>query len=308
METNQKSGDDVKDTFFRKLFSEKERAIELCNALEGTNYPPNAHMVLCNLEESLLRRYNDCAIAVENQLLVFSEHQSTLNRNMPLRLLSYATDVLYTWFVKMKEIYKEQLFKIPTPKFYVLYNGEKKLNHEVLRLSDAFEIEANEFSLELTVKVLNVNYGSGSEALDKSPSLSGYAYLVEQIRQYQQNGLKRDKAISRAINHCIEKNVLADFLQKHYKEAAIMFARNYSFEEELEALREEAEEKAEKAAKKAAKEATEKATKIALVEGMENGMIKSAIQLLKNGMIISDIIRILELPDNLAKELERASV
>ena len=39
-DTRQKSGNDVKDTLFRKLFSEKERAIELCNALEGTNYPP----------------------------------------------------------------------------------------------------------------------------------------------------------------------------------------------------------------------------------------------------------------------------
>lgn len=266
-EGKQKSGNDIKDTLFRKLFSEKDRAIELCNALEGTNYPPDANAMVCNLEESLLRRYNDSAIAVENQLLVFSE-QSSLNPNMPIRLLSYATDAYYTWFIKMKEIYKEQLFKIPTPKFYVLYNGEKELTQDVLRLSDAFILEAGEFSLELTVKVLNVNYGSGCDAMEKSPSLKGYSYLVELIRQHQRKGLSRDKAIKPAIRQCIDENILADFLQEHFEEVANMLAKEYRLEDELEARME---------------------------EGMEQGIIQSAMKLLKGGKDLNIVCDMLEL-------------
>jgi len=296
-----KSGTDVKDTFFRKLFSEKTRAIELCNALVGTNYPPHANAIMCNLDESLLRRYNDSAIAVENQLFVFSEHQSTINRNMPLRLLSYATDVLYTWFVKMNEIYKEKVYKIPTPKFYVLYNGEKKLTHDVLRLSDAFEIKADEFSLELTVRVLNVNYGSGCETLNKSPSLNGYAYLVALIRQHQRNGLDRDKAISSAINQCIEKNILADFLQAHYKEAAIMFARNYSWEDEKAAI-------AEEAAERGMEQGREQGREQGMEQGKELGLFQAAKQLLKTGMALNEIVKALELSDHQAEELARVTL
>ena len=242
-QVKQKSKNTEKDSFFRKLFGEKERAIELVNAVEGTSYPLDADAKICNLDDSLVWRYNDSAIAVEDKLLVFSEHQSSINPNMPLRLLAYATDVLYTWFVKVRETYKEQIFKIPTPKFYVLYNGEKELDQDVLRLSDAFELEADEFSLELTVKVINVNYEGGNEILEKSPSLKGYAYLVDLIRQNQRQGMSKDKAIRPAIQQCIEEGILADFLQEHFEEVANMLAKEYRFEDELEARAEESMEK-----------------------------------------------------------------
>jgi len=49
--------------------------------------------------------------------------------------------------------------------------------------------------------------------LNKSESLKGYAYLIEQIRIYMNQGLSRDKAIQAAIKYCIETNVLAKFLR-----------------------------------------------------------------------------------------------
>ena len=277
----QKSGIDIKDTFFRKLFSEKARAIELCNALEGTNYPPDAEAMMCNLEDSLLRRYNDSAIAVERKLLVFSEHQSSLNPNMPIRFLSYATDIYYTWFVKMKEIYKEKQFKIPTPKFYVLYNGEKKLTSNVLKLSDAFEIESDGITLELEAKVLNVNYYSGCDALEKSPSLKGYSYLIDIIRQHQKAGLPRDKAIKPAIQQCINENILADFLQENFMEVADMLAREYNIDDEFEARME---------------------------EGMEKGMLSAAQKLIEKGMPFGEVVKILDLTDGHVRQLESITV
>ena len=49
---------------------------------------------MCDMENALLRRYNDLAFAVEKQLIVMCEHQSTINPNMPLRFLPYITDTL----------------------------------------------------------------------------------------------------------------------------------------------------------------------------------------------------------------------
>ena len=277
----QKSGSSVNDTVFRKLFSEKERAIELCNALEGTSYPPDADAVICSLEDSLLRRYNDSAIAIENKLLLFSEHQSSINPNMPIRMLSFAAAAYDLWFVKSKEIYKEQLFKLPTPKFYVLYNGEKELAQDVLKLSDAYKLEAGEFSLELTVKVLNVNYKNGCSVLEKSPSLKGYSYLVELIRQSKKNGSSRDRAIQSAIEQCIKEDIIADFLQENFAEVAAMLLREYKIEDEIEARMEEGMEK-----------------------GLEKGIVESARKLLATGMPLGRIVEILELSDNHIRQLE----
>jgi len=193
----------------------------------------------------------------------------------------------------MKEIYKEQLFKIPTPKFYVLYNGEKELKQDVLRLSDAFMLSGGDFTLELTVKVLNVNYDSGCDILDKSPSLKGYAYLIELIRQHQKAGLSRDKSIKPAIKQCIEENILADFLQEHFEEVANMLAREYSFEEEIEARMEEAEEKG-----------MAKGIEKGIEKGVDKGIIESAKKLLRIGMPLAQVVAALELSDDHTRQLE----
>jgi len=47
----QKSEKTCKDTFFKKLLREKERAIEVLNALEGTNYSKNASAKILELEK-----------------------------------------------------------------------------------------------------------------------------------------------------------------------------------------------------------------------------------------------------------------
>jgi len=235
-----------KDTLFRSLFREEHRAIELCNALEGTNYPQNAKVRLCNLEDSLALRYNDSAIAIENELLVFSEHQSTLNPNVPLRFIPYTANTLFSWFVESRELYKNTQAMIPTPKYYVLYNGKEELKNDVLKLSDSFISKHGEITLELIVKVIDVRYGSGSVALEKSPSLNGYAYLISLIEKYHRGeGLTRDKAIHLAIEQCISDGILVEFLENNFLEVARMLGWEYSREEEELAIKEESEAKGE---------------------------------------------------------------
>ena len=73
-ESKQKSEATYKDTLLRKIYREKAHAIELCNALEGTAYTNNAKVKFCGLEDTLALRYNDVAFAVENQLIMFTEH------------------------------------------------------------------------------------------------------------------------------------------------------------------------------------------------------------------------------------------
>ena len=117
----------------------------------------------------------------------------------------------------------------------------------MLRLSDAFKVETGkltgEFSLELTVKVVDVKYDSGNKILEKSPSLNEYAYLISLVEKYRAEGLTRDKAIYSAIERCISDGVLVEFLQENFREVAQMLGLEYSQELEYQALMEEGIEK-----------------------------------------------------------------
>ena len=128
----QKSNTQYRDNILRKLCQDESRAIEICNAVTGTNFQTDAKVKLHELENSLVWRYNDTAIAVEDELLVMIEHSTIVTPNIPLRLLSYVTDILYTWYVVTKELYKTKVYKIPTPKFYLLFTKVAKSTYTSL--------------------------------------------------------------------------------------------------------------------------------------------------------------------------------
>ena len=81
--------------------------------------------------------------------LYMIEHQSTVNPNMPLRNLTYISNVLSKITAK-EDIYGSKQIKLPTPRFIVLYNGTKQTEEKtVLKLSDAYEKKMVEPELEL---------------------------------------------------------------------------------------------------------------------------------------------------------------
>ena len=53
-----------KDTFIRKLLSEKRRAIEVANALLDENFDENIDIIFHDLTDSLLERYNDISFSI----------------------------------------------------------------------------------------------------------------------------------------------------------------------------------------------------------------------------------------------------
>jgi len=286
----QKSGAKYKDTFFRTFFHDEERVLELYNALEGTDYGKGTPLQFFTQgDKSLMRRNNDLAVVIDNQILSLKDHQGTINPNMPLRFLPNATDILYTWLQDKKNLYKNKLVTIPTPKFYVLYNGKEKLTQNVLKLSDAFRSAGHSFSLELEVKVIDINYSKDNIILQKSPSLGGYSYLIAQIRNRLNNETPRDKAIAQAVTHCIENGIISDFLRTNYKEVIDMFDWDITYEDELKIRIEEAvEEAVEEAAGKA----------------HEKGFLQAAISLIKSGMNLKEVTSKLNLTDSQIGYLE----
>jgi len=230
-----------RDSVFTLLFSEKQKLIELYNAIEGTNYTEDIDLVITTLEDVLyMNRKNDVAFTIGGKYVVLLEHQSSINENMPLRFLIYIARV-YEKLIDNKAIYNERLIKIPTPEFVVLYNGTKDFPKEkVLKLSDAFlAYGINNINLELSVRVININYGKSSDVLEKSQTLKDYSYFVYLVNQNIKNGEELEGAIENTMKQCLEEDILKEFLKSHGSEVINMLYTEFNLEDALRVREEE---------------------------------------------------------------------
>ncbi len=237
----EKENREHKDSLFVDLFYQDETAkknlLSLYNALHDTNYKDETIIRKVKIDDVLYKNFkNDISCEVNGLVLVFGEHQSTVNRNMPLRCLMYVGRA-YEQLVDSKARYRTTLVKIPTPEFYVFYNGEKEQPLErVLSLSDAFMNPARENSVELKVKVININSDKAHEILDKCGILKEYSQFISTVRKYSEE----ESAIKKAIKECIEKGILADYLKRKGSEVENMLIAEYSYEEDMQVKQEEA--------------------------------------------------------------------
>ena len=231
----EKENREHKDSLFVDLFYQDETAkknlLSLYNALHDTNYEDETIIRKVKIDDVLYKNFkNDISCEVNGQVLVFGEHMSTINRNMPLRCLMYVGRA-YEQLVDSKARYRTTLVKIPTPEFYVFYNGEKEQPLErVLSLSDAFMNPAGENSVELKVKVININSDKAHEILGKCGILKEYSQFISTVRKYSYE----ESAIKKAIKECIEKGILADYLKRKGSEVENMLIAEYSYEEDMQ--------------------------------------------------------------------------
>jgi hypothetical protein len=235
-----------KDTTFRLLFSEPERAVELYNAISGENLPPDTELVYTTLENALyIDRKNDLGFVINNRHLVLVECQSTVNMNIPLRCLGYVSRTLEN-LVGEKNLYGSKLLKFPAPEFYVFYVGSANWNVKHLRLSDAFLENPRENSVEIIVNLVNLNYNVDTEILKRSPTLLGYSKLLCYIREeLASNGGDLKAAIDCAVKQCIDGGFIVDFLRNHSREVTGMLFEEISTEEFAEIRAKEAYEMGE---------------------------------------------------------------
>ena len=204
-------------------------------------------------------------------MICFIEHQSSINPNMPLRILIYVARTYERKTISNEKLmYSSQLIKIPTPEFYVLYNGTEKLANTHLKLSDAFDIETDCPDLELKVNVVNINYSNLKDTeLEQCKPLYEYSYLVEKIREYKGD-------VAKAVDECIKNDVLADYLTFYGSEVINMLYTEYDSELAKKVLVEETAQEAE-------------------ARGRAEGKAEFIKQMLQNGFTAEKIISMFHL-------------
>lgn len=240
-----KENRECKNSVFVDLFYEDETAeendIALYNALHDEPLPPGTKVEKIRVHNELYMNFkNDVSFGIEGKLLVFAEHQSTVNENMPLRSLLYLGRA-YEQLVPVRKRYRKKMVPIPKPEIYTFYNGKETWEKEkILKLSDAFIMKEQDPAVELKVKVININPEQKHEVLNRCKVLKEYSIFVDTIRKHQETG--EEEPYRKAIEECIEKNVLADYLRKKGSEVVNMLMSEYNYEDDIAEQREEAYE------------------------------------------------------------------
>lgn len=248
---------EYKSDVFSMLLQDKKRAMEIYNAINGTDYddPELVEMTTLDDKSFSLTVRNDASFILDANLSLY-EHQSTYCPNMPLRDLLYFASIIQKQIKAQKrDIYGGRILKIPVPHFVVFYNGKENAPDQYdLRLSDAFEKETENPEIELVCHVYNINNGKNVPLLSKCQTLREYMYFVDMVRKNNEISGNLEDAIEKAINQCMEENVLRDFLAQHREEVMHVMTLDYTFERRLEMQRAEAIEDGERIGKEIGKE------------------------------------------------------
>ena len=281
-----------KDRIFCMLFGYpkyKKNLLELFNALNGTNYEDENELEINTIADPIyMGMKNDVSCIIQSNMAMY-EQQSTWNPNMPLRGILYSAR-LFSKYIKANKlnIYSEKLIKIPTPQYYVFYNGKKKIGDKViLKLSDAFSAPQNEGQFEWTATVLNVNEGHNEELLSKCKILREYAILVDRIKENKQKYDTVEETVESAVDYCIKNNILREFLREHRSEVIMSLLTEYDEEETMGYVRRDAYRDGEKAG-------MEKGIEQGMQQGEMTKLISMVNKKRQKGKSIEEIVEDLE--------------
>ena len=264
-----------KDSVFVDFFGEDKNAkanfLSLYNALHGTCLDATTELEPLRLEQVMYMAFcNDVACLVDGKIIVLAEHQSTVNANMPLRFLQYAAR-LYERIQNPRDRYLRRLKKIPTPEFYVFYNGEEDYPESTtLRLSDAFITAPEKPSLELVVSMTNINYNKGSRILHMCKPLKEYTLFIEAVRKHTK--LDSENGFRNAIKECIQNDILREYLLRKSKEVMNMLIAEYDYDVDIAVQREEEREIA-------LKEGEAKGFSLGVTQGISEGSYQKALEM-----------------------------
>lgn len=235
----------VKDRLFRYLFgNDREALLDLYNALNETEYRDPSQLEIVTIESAVyVVMKNDLAYILSGTLSMY-EHQSTYSPNLPVRFLIYLAQEYQMVIEKAeKSLYGSGQISLPTPQCIVFYNGVKEIPEErTLKLSDAFENKKVRADVELTVRMLNINYGHNKQLMEKCKILEEYSKLVNVIRDRMAVEKDIQTALNRAVDSCIEKGILKEFLLKNRAEVLGMLLEEFDAEKYERTIRSEGRE------------------------------------------------------------------
>ena len=267
---------EYKDRVFKFIFGNpenKEWTLSLYNAVNGSSYSNPDDIQFNTIDDAVyMSMKNDVSFIILNEMNLW-EHQSSFNPNMPMRFLTYGTQ-LYEKYTVTSGYYKfsRKLQPLPKPNCICFYNGTaEQPEQQVLKLSDAF---GGEGDIEVKVKMLNINYGKNRKLMEACQPLSEYAWLVDNVRRHQQVMQDLEAAVDEALNEMPDGFIIRQLLELHRAGVKKMFLTEYDEEKMKEQERKEA-----------------------FADGVEEANQRTAEDMLRDGKPLLEILKYSRLPE-----------
>ena len=126
--------------------------------------------------------------------------------------------------------------------------------------------------------MLNINFGRNKELMQGCRKLYEYSYLVQEIRRGTEDGLALEEAVDRAVDVCLENEILKELLSVHRAEVKHVILTEYNEELHLKNTFEEGREEGLKEGRKEGlAEGQGTFARLYVRECLDNGIPESAI-------------------------------
>lgn len=285
IEENIKTNRNAKDSVFVDLFGDKKYLLELYNSLhpEDTSITED-RLEIVTLKPVVARGlYNDLGFIVDKlRLILLIESQSTWSVNILIRLLIYLAHSYQERADETEQsMYSSKALKLPKPELYVIYTGDKENVPDEISLSQEF-FNGEESCVEVKVRVIHqaVNNNIISQYINFCKVLD------EQVKIYG----RTVTAIKKAIEICINRGILSEYLRKREQEVERMTLEMFSQEAATRALvREERKEAKEEGRKETREEDIRKVVK--MLRTLNYG----------DGSILENIMKVFDLSEEKAR-------
>lgn len=181
--------------------------------------------------------------------MIFREKENLLSLYNALNRTAYTDPEELEIYVKAQDVdlYGSKQIPLPFPFYVVFYNGKKEEEeYRELKLSDAFKKTVDTTfppALECQALLVNINWGHNEELLEQCKVLRDYSYFVHEVREHLDQGKPIEEAVWSAKEHCIEKDILKEFLGKNSAEVEDVILEEFDQEWHEAKIREEEREK-----------------------------------------------------------------
>ena len=286
--------DNRKDKLFRYIFGSEEHkdwVLSLYNAINNTDYTNAEDLTITTINDVIyLSMKNDLSFLFADTMN-FIEHQSTENNNLPLRMLFYMAGV-YARYLKdtrqIRNLYNVKAVSLPAPCFVVFYNGRKEMpERQTLKLSDSF-MNKSDIRAELVVEIINLNSGNNRNLFKKSRPLKDYSQFIRDLQSLLSEGYNVEEAVQKALGKMPEDSEIKQLLTSDNTRVTQMILEEVSFEDILEARREEAvQDGREEGLKQGKEEGLKQGKEEGLKQGIEQGRFSVAKTMLAKNLDIN---------------------
>ena len=234
-----------KDRLFKIIFGReenKELTLSLYNAVNGSDYKNAEDIKLTTIDNVIyMGMTNDVSFLVNGTINLY-EHQSTINPNMPIRMLIYV-GMLYSKYAENPRnnvnLYSKRKQKFPTPKLICFYNGTEEMpDHAILELSDVLE-KPNESDIQVQVTVLNINHGHNKKLVESCKALGEYAQFIDKVRkEYEETG-DLEESIEKALLELPKESIVRKIISENKGEVKMSILTEYDEERTMQMFKEE---------------------------------------------------------------------